>query len=286
MKLPVSLTRGFGRQILVLKKESPNIFFVAGVIGSITSTVLACRATLNLSVTLDKINKDLSEVKQTKEIGVENTYTDMNYKQDLAYVYVKGGLQIAKLYGPAVIVGAASITALTGSHVQMQRRNAALMAAYAAVQRAYEDYRGRVREELGDEKELEIYHSAEVEVVDKKKIASADPNTWSPYARFFDEYNKNWVKDPELNRLFVQCNQNYANQLLRARGHVLLNDVYDMLGMERTKAGMVVGWVIGKTGDNFIDFGLYEARNSRFVNGVERSILLDFNVDGVIYDQI
>jgi Family of unknown function (DUF6353) len=286
MKLPVSLTRGFGRQILVLKKESPHIFFVAGVIGSITSTVLACRATLNLSVTLDKINKDLSEVKQTKEIGVENTYTDMNYKQDLAYVYVKGGLQIAKLYGPAVIVGAASITALTGSHVQMQRRNAALMAAYAAVQRAYEDYRGRVREELGDEKELEIYHSAQVEVVDKKKIASADPNTWSPYARFFDEYNKNWVKDPELNRLFVQCNQNYANQLLRARGHVLLNDVYDMLGMERTKAGMVVGWVIGKTGDNFIDFGLYEARNSRFVNGVERSILLDFNVDGVIYDQI
>lgn len=293
MKLPVSLTRGFGRQVLVLKKQSPHIFFVAGVIGSVTSTVMACRATLKLSGTLEEIQKDLNDVKQTKstvshalqETSVEE-YVNAEYRKDLAYVYLKSGFNIAKLYGPAVIVGAASITALAGSHVQMQRRNAALMAAYAAVQRAYEDYRERVREELGDEKELEIYHSAEVEVVDKKKITSADPNSWSPYARFFDEYNKNWVKDPELNRLFVQCNQNYANQVLRARGHVLLNDVYDMLGMERTKAGMVVGWVIGKTGDNFIDFGLYEARNSRFVNGVERSILLDFNVDGVIYDKI
>lgn len=289
MKLPVSLTRTLGRRIIVLKKQSPHIFFVAGVIGSITSTVMACRATLKLSETLDDIQKDLWTIKSAEDsrsiLDTPLTH-NVNYKQDVAYVYLKGGVRIARLYGPAAVVGVASITALTGSHVQMTRRNAALMAAYAAVQKAYDNYRERVREQLGDEGELEIYHAVQTEKVGKEEIISADPNKWSPYARFFDEYNKNWVKDPELNRLFVQCNQNYANNLLRARGHVLLNDVYDMLGMDRSKAGMVVGWIISKNGDNFIDFGLYEARNAAFVGGWERSILLDFNVDGVIYDKI
>jgi hypothetical protein len=64
-----------------------------------------------------------------------------------------------------------------------------------------------------------------------------------------------------------------------------------MLGIDRSKAGSVVGWVITKegTGDNFIDFGVFDGDNPRardFVNGREGSILLDFNVDGVIYDKI
>lgn len=286
MKLPVSLTRTFGRQILILKKQSPHIFFVAGVIGSVTSTVMACRATLKLSDTLEDIQKDLNDVKLLRTDRTIANYTDTNYKQDLAYVYVRAGFKITRLYGPSAAVGVVSIAALAGSHVQMTKRNAALMAAYAAVQGAYDNYRERVREQLGDERELEIYHAAKAEKVDKKEITSADPNKWSPYARFFDEYSDEWVKDPEHNRLFVQCQQNYANYRLQARGHVFLNEVYDSLGLPRSRAGAVVGWIIGKDGDNFIDFGLYEACNSSFVNGSERSILLDFNVDGVIFDKI
>jgi hypothetical protein len=143
---------------------------------------------------------------------------------------------------------------------------------------------------MGQEKELDIYHAAKTEVqLDGKKsteIKVVDPNKWSPYARWFDEASRQWKKDPELNRLFVQCQQNYMNQLLQTRGHVFLNEVYDALDIERSKQGQSVGWVLGGNGDNHIDFGVYEAHSAAFVNGREKSILLDFNVDGVILDMI
>lgn len=296
MNLPASVTRNFARSALTFKKQSPHIFFAAGIVGVVASTVLACRATLKLSETLDDIKDDVRNVNNLKEIEesadrlpleIEGTgYTDIQYKKDLAYVYLMGGVEIVKLYGPAVIIGTISIAALTGSHVQLTRRNASLMAAYAAVQKAYEEYRSRVRQELGDERELEIHRAIETKEVDGEEVKVVDPNKRSPYSVFFDEYSKYWEKDPELNKLYLQCQQNYANNLLRARGHLFLNEVYDMLGVDRSKAGAVVGWVIGETGDNFVDFGIFEACNSRFVNGFERSIILDFNVDGVIYDKI
>ena len=83
--------------------------------------------------------------------------------------------------------------------------------------------------------------------------------------------------------------QTFFNDLLLSRGHLFLNEVYDQIGIDRTKAGQVVGWVVSKDGDNFVDFGLFDGSTQEkrmFVNGHENSVLLDFNVDGVIYDKI
>lgn len=288
--IPKGVTQKIGRQILTIKKDSPRTLFVLGIVGTVGSTILACRATLKLSDTLDEFKEDVEGVKTLAEVIPDNGYSRMDHNKDMAYAYLRGTYSIAKLYAPAILLGSASIGALTGSHVTLSRRNTGLTAAYAAVQSSFEAYRERVKEELGEEKELEIHHAARLEKIaaDGKTISlhRADPNKWSPYARFFDEYNRNWVKNPELNRLFVQCHQNYANHLLHARGHVFLNEVYEMLGMEHTSAGCVVGWLVGPGGDNYIDFGLFEAASSQFVNGWERSIILDFNVDGVIYDKI
>lgn len=282
--IPNAVTRQVARQILVTQKHSPRILFVAGIAGVVTSTVLACRATLKLHEIAEEIEDEITDVK----INLEGTES---YHKDLAYVYAKGAYRIGRLYAPAVIVGTASIGALTGSHITLSRRNASLTAAYAAVSKGFDEYRDRVKTELGEEREREIYHAVTIEQMideDGKKVfvPVADPNHWSPYARFFDEASPNWQKNAELNRLFVQCQQNYANHLLHARGHIFLNEVYDMLGLERCKAGQTVGWTLGNGGDNYIDFGLYEASSARFVNGIERSILLDFNVDGVILDNI
>lgn len=292
--VPAGLTRKIGRQVLTLKKQGPHIFFVAGIVGSVASTVLACRATLKLSTTLNEIENDINNVKALKEnsekTGIE-TYKSDEYGRDLYYVYTKATIKITRLYAPSVIIGVASLGMLTSSHIQLTRRNAALMAAYAALQEAYDNYRDRVREELGETKELDLYHGATTERIKNEDgksedIKVVDPNKMSPYSRLFDEYSPHWEKDPELNRIYIQCQQNYANNLLIARGHLFLNEVYDMLGIERSQAGAVVGWVIGKEGDNYVDFGLYEARNSQFINGWERSIFLDFNVDGVIFDKM
>ena len=92
--------------------------------------------------------------------------------------------------------------------------------------------------------------------------------------------------------MYLRHQQNYANELLRSRGYVFLNDVYDMLGIRRTKAGQIVGWVYDEKNpniDNYIDFGIYNVHYEGardFVNGFECSILLDFNVDGPIIDLI
>lgn len=279
--IPNAMSRQVFRSALILKKHSPSIMFVGGIVGVVTSTVLACKATLKLPDALTEMQAELDEVKY---------HVDEPDSKDIAYVYAKNIAYIARIYAPAVVVGVVSISSLTGSHIALNKRNAGLTAAYAALSKAYGEYRERISEEFGEQKEKDIYHAALVEKVKsedgKEEIAVVDPNKWSPYARFFDECSPNWQKNAELNRLFVQCQQNYANHLLHARGHVFLNEIYDMLGLERSKAGAVVGWVINNEGDNYIDFGMYQASSNRFVNGEERTVLLDFNVDGVIYDKI
>lgn len=288
--IPDQVMRTLAKQVLVAKKYAPNILFVGGIAGIVGSTVLACRATLKLDNTLDEFKENIHKI-EMKAIANADYAEDKQYKADVGLVYIKGSYSIVKLYAPAVIVGVASIGALTGSHVTLMRRNTSLMAAYAALSNAYTEYRERVKRELGNERELDIYHAVSIEKFKDEdgktaEIKSADPNKWSPYARFFDEASPYWQKNPELNRIYVQVQQNYLNHLLQVRGHVFLNEAYDQLGLERSKAGQVVGWMIGNGGDNYIDFGLYEATSSRFVNGIERNILLDFNVDGVIFDKI
>ncbi len=292
-----STTRQIGRAVLQLKKNSPHLFFAGGLVGSVTSTILACRATLKLPETMDTIRADLQAVKDRKEnpqlvAGLEREYTERDYVHDITFVYGQSAKKLIKLYGPAAFIGIASTGALTGSHVQMTRRNSALTATAAALSKAYDDYRERVRSEVGEEKELALHRSLseqKVEIDGKKAVVkiTGDPAKWSPYMRIFDDASPNWQKDAELNQIFIRCQQNYANHLLQARGHVFLNEVYDALGLERSQAGAVVGWVLnGDTSDNYIDFGVYEAYNEKFVNGDERCALLDFNVDGVIYDKI
>lgn len=289
--VPLAVTRSIGRAMLKTKKNSPHIFFAGGVVGVIGSGVLACRATLKLEKTLDEIKTDNMVAKEMKAgIGVQQ-YTEQEYFRFLGHTYTKAIIKFGRLYGPSVALGAASVVALTGSHVQLTRRNSALSATLALVSQAYDDYRVRVRTEVGEERELELFRDARTVVEEgegKKKEAFTvvDPNRFSVYSKCFDETNVHWEKDPETNRIFLQMQQNYANHLLNARGHLFLNEVYDVLGFERTQAGQVVGWVRGGDGDNFVDFGLFEADNTRFINGLERSIFLDFNVDGVVYDKI
>ena len=295
--VPASVTRKLARQMLVARKNSPHIFFGLGVVGTVASTVLACRATLKLDKELDEIKGNLEDLKELRESVDQKTavegkvYTPEQYNNDAIYVYTKSAMTVATLYAPAAIVGIASIACLTGSHVQLTRRNSALMAAYAAVQTAYENYRNRVREQIGVERELDLYHGAKNEVLvnelgDKVEVKVVKPGDWSPYARFFDENSKEFQKHNEYNQMFLAAQEKMANRKLIFQGHLFLNEVYDMLGFERTKEGSVIGWLYNGEHDNYVTFGTYSAHNEKFVNGLERVALLDFNVDGIIYDKI
>lgn len=293
MKLGIvkTFTKVAGRTGLKLQKHSPEILMAAGITGIIVSTVMACRATTKLD-----------EVMEEHEDAVDNIKSDAgllenDYRKELAKTYATTGLKIVKLYGPAVTLQIASIGCVLGSHGIMKKRNVALMAAYKAVEQSFNDYRQRVIEEFGEEKDYDLKHGIQHEKVkvdeDGKKVTKtlnkADPNNISQYARFFDAASKEWQGIPEYDLMFLKSQQNYINDLLHARGHVFLNEVYDALGLERSRAGAIVGWILTKDGDNYVDFGIFDGdrpRTRAFVNGTEENILLDFNVDGVIYDLI
>lgn len=280
-----------GRTLLQVKKYSPEILTTVGIVGLVSAGIMASRSTLKLEPVLDKVNVKKQEA--TAKLA-DGTYTKDQYSKDMSKVYVRGALDLTTLYGPAVTLGVSSIACIIGAHGIMKKRNVALAAAFKAVETSFAEYKKRVTAAVGEEQEQHIRLGAEkAEIIDedgkKKKITKVDPNNISIYARFFDEHSENWSKTPEYNLLFVKSQQNYANDLLIARGHIFLNEVYDMLGIPRTQAGQVVGWVRSEDNDNFVDFGLYNFSSDGahlFVNGHESSILLDFNVDGVIYDLI
>lgn len=289
--VPNAVTRKVARQILVSQKHSPTILFAAGVTGMVGSTVLACRATLKLEDVLEETQANLNTARTLQH----EKYSEEDRKRDLAIIYARGTVKMAKLYGPAFVLGVTSIACLTSSHHILSKRNASLTAAYVALEKGFKEYQQRVEDELGPEKAEEFrYGTEEQEVKDEKtgktkKVKRVSSNGASVYARFFDEFCRSWNKTPEYNLCFLRAQQNYANDLLRARGHVFLNDVYDLLGIDRSQAGAVVGWIISDEGDNFIDFGIFDGDNDKardFVNGREGAILLDFNVDGVIFDKI
>ena len=294
------VTSKIGREIFIAQKNSPALLFGAGVVGIVATAVLASRATLKLEPVLDETQKNVEIAKNLCEDESHPEYGVQDCQRDLVVLYIRAAVKIAKLYSPAIISGAAAIGFLAGSNRILTRRNAALTAAYATLDKAFRQYRTRVIEEYGPEKDFELRHGIVTEQItttgeDGKKSKEVvkrigDPNSISVYARFFDETSRSWNRNPNYNLVFLKSQQNYLNDLLRARGHVFLNEAYDALGLERTSAGAVVGWMLSSDGegDNFIDFGMYADRPAvrDFINGNEPSILLDFNVDGMIWDKI
>jgi len=289
--IPAAIARGVARSGLLTQKNSPAILFGVGVVGMVGSTVLACRATLKVDEVIEETKGNLEKIKSYEN---PEKYSEMDRKKDITTAYTKGVFNVAKLYGPAILLGGASIFCLTKSHTILSARNAALTAAYAAVDEAFKKYRGRVVDKYGVEEDLRLRHDSEpVEIINEKgNITHSTRVTGDPtmYARFFDQLSTEWSRDPEYNLVYLKHQQSYFNHMLRARGHVFLNEVYDALGIERSKEGAVVGWVMngGEDSDNHVDFGLYEdnPKARDFINGREGSILLDFNVDGTILDKI
>lgn len=300
-----NFVRAFHKVKFQCKKHSPEILIVTGVVGVVASGVMACKATTKIDTVLDKTRSDVKGVHGNVERGIVDgeKYTEQDGKRDLAVVYAKTGLKLAKLYAPAITLGAASIGCILASHNVIRKRNIALAAAYTAVDSSFKDYRKRVVERFGKDLDHELKYNlktieVEEKVVDedgkekvvKKTVQAVDPNYYSQYARFFDDGCAGWDDDPQHNLFFLKQQQNFANDLLKAQGYLFLNDVYGMLGIPKCPVGQVVGWIYDEKepiGDNFVDFGifnLYDENARRFVNGREKVILLDFNVDGNILD--
>lgn len=285
------------RSLLQVQKHAPLILTAVGVTMGAASTVMAARAGMNHKEAVMDANQNIQNIKNDHDNFGAAQYPVEVYQKDMAEAWLRKGKILLKLYGPSISMAVGGISLVLAGHGILSQRNAALTVAYNALESSYQKYRDRVKDKLGEKVEEKLAYDIRTEEVEvpgekgskKKTVETVGPNGVSPYARFFDETNPNWERNAENNLYFLQCQQNYLNLRFQSRGHLFLNEVYDALGIERSGPGAVVGWVLDGEGDNFVDFGIYEALNPqkrRFVNGDEQSILLDFNVDGTIFDKI
>lgn len=292
--LPGAVTRTAASVALKANKNSPTILFGAGIVFGMATVVTACRATLKVEDVLVDHQKTVSDIKTV----VHENYNESDRRQDLMHVHIRTVGRLTKLYAPSLVLGVASVACLTKSHRILTSRNAALTAAYTAVDRMLREYRGRVQEELGEEREREIYYNVEKcdeDFVDsdgklKTKQVKRAQGTHM-YQKLFHQGNPNWNPNADYNIAFLRSVQNYCNDRLKARGHLMLNEVYEELGIPHTRAGTQVGWLWKKgSGDDYIDFGIWDDSQVdgtiAYMRGFEDEILLDFNVDGPIWDRI
>lgn len=289
------------KAVMKLKKHSPEILVVAGIAGTIVSAVLACKATTKVAEILDETKGTLDTIHEGMETGAINgqEYTTEDGKKDTVVVYAQTGMKLAKLYGPAIILGTLSITSILASNNILRKRNVALGAAYAAIDKSFKEYRGRVIERFGEQVDTELKYGIkakkfeEIEVDPetgkekkvKKTVMVADPNLQSDYAVYFDSKSRNYETNPDYNRMFLKAQQAFANDKLQTRGHLFLNEVLDDLDLPRTPAGQIVGWT--KDGpDGYVNFRIVEVERETEDGRHEPALLLDFNVEGNIWEKM
>lgn len=289
------------KTVMKLKKHSPEILVVAGIAGTVVSAVLACKATTKVAEILDETKGTLDTIHEGMETGAINgqEYTTEDGKKDTVVVYAQTGMKLAKLYGPAIILGTLSITSILASNNILRKRNVALGAAYAAIDKSFKEYRSRVIERFGEQVDTELKYGIkakkfeEIEVDPetgkekkvKKTVMVADPNLQSDYAVYFDSKSRNYETNPDYNRMFLKAQQAFANDKLQTRGHLFLNEVLDDLDLPRTPAGQIVGWT--KDGpDGYVNFRIVEVERETEDGRHEPALLLDFNVEGNIWEKM
>lgn len=307
----------FGSNLIQkVKFRSPELLIGAGVVGLVGAAVVAVRRGVRWhSAAKAEIVHDLETIKKAEG---SPQYTREDKVQDYARVIGKGVWSFTQIYGPSVAAGVASVVSILAGTGVLKGRLAAMTSAAATAQAALERYRSRVREKLGEDADYEFAYEVSAK---KAKIKHEDgtkeslvtyhlvPSSgeWmaaSPYSRLWDENAMEWCANRDIQFLTLRSLENHFNQELNARGVVFLNDVYKALGLPMSKDAALVGWIkdyekpkmaklaaeLGRVpGDGVISFGVFENESPSaraYLAGDDNRVVLDFNVDGVIYDLI
>lgn len=285
------ITRFFGKAAFKLKEHSPELLLVGGTVAVVAGVILACKSTIKAQDILAEHQEVSEDIAKAAELEGEDKYPEEDQKADKMVLLGQTVGQMALNYALPVGLITIGIGCFFGAYGITHGRLVNAVGALELLTNEFKEYRARVREEVGKDCEEELYYNFRkldtstdrpdgTGKIEDVEMIEEGLDRISQYARFFDEANPEWCKDPNANYTFLRARQNWANQKLKAQGYLFLNDVYDMLHMPPSEAGCYVGWIWSE--DAYIDFGIYNARNAAFSEGWERSVLLDFNVDGVI----
>lgn len=310
MKFTTTLTNLAGRTGLKIQKYSPQLLLGAGITTFVGTVVLACKATTRAEDVINAHNDNMAAAKEAQQI-IEDTqnysdieilpeYENFDIKKEKVIIYSHTMVGFAKLYAPTMALGALSLACFFKAYNIINTRYLGAVAAYNAVSGAFDMYRQRVKAELGDQMDRHFRYGTEIGKIEyteltedgkvkkhKEEVEDVSVDGLSQYAAIFDRRCSEWDENALFNYKWLRANETAANDILRTRGHIFLNEVYDMIGLPHTPEGAVAGWIKDQ-GDGYVDFGLWKDGDplKRTVNGKENEILLDFNVDGIIFDKI
>ena len=297
--------------------HSPEILIGVGIAGMVTSTILACRATLKAKDIVEQRKATLAELREVKE-APENAdgalYSDENYKKETRIVNVQTGLKVAGLYLPAVTVGILGASCFIKSNDIHRKHEASLTAAYVSLDQMFKKYRERVKEELGEDADDKFRHGIkkveiEKEVADEKgktkkkkeTIDEIDDFDGNDFSILWDRKSAHWDNDPHYQQSIVKDAMSNLNIRMKRRaelnhgvGYLRLTEVYDELLIPRPKLIDKelgdFGWVLDYNDPNLA--GTEIDLNPKVVflppKGEEvcrrRAILLRPNVQGNIFE--
>ena len=298
----MSITTAFHTGIARISKHAPTILSVTASAGVIATGYLAWKAGTRFEDVEGRDWDRRKECLRNADIIPDEDVPKIERKNRILFI-----LDTVRTVAPAAIVGAATITMIYFSNSISKKRLAAMGAAYATLQTAFDGYKRTMVEALGKEsvdkilkpKLPNVGKSAE-EILssdnksDAANVSDAVVNSLkalSPYARIIAEESSTcWDPNEDYTSQNLAAVQLWANRRLERKGHLFLNEVFDQLGLSRTREGAVVGWLKNGEGDNYVSFGDFDASIYRVPSDdytrVDSNFIVDFNVDGVIWDRI
>ena len=296
-----NLTRFGSKMLFKAKKSSPELLIAGGAALLIVSTVMACKATKKAEEAIEDCEAKVNMINKESE---EMTISDNDRKNYIRQAKVKMIGQMLQIYAVPAAIGAVGFTLIFTSHGIMKKRNGALIAAYNALDAAFQKYRERVKaSENGAELDRQYMYGDDypreaddgldrnaIYDVNKEGLKLAHGNPYGPYGFEFSKYTTNkWMPHSQSNLNTIRSAEEWGDRQLRFFGHLFLNDMLKYLGLDEVPWGQLVGWIRGeKDGDGKVIILATEDQEALEMDteGWKRPILLDFNCDGVIWDRI
>ena len=233
----------------VISENSPVILTGMAVTGVVTTAILAVKATPKA---IDLIDKKVEE--KYEESKSEEEYEDWVYKNTGNLSYMSRTTLLTKkeiigvtwkCYIPAAAVGVVTIACIIGAHGIHSRRNAALASLYSLTESAFKDYKSKVVETIGKNKELKIRDNLDGDEIAKHPVSGSEV--------IFTGKGETLCYDRKSGRYFktdidkVRKIQNDLNRDLLSEDFISLNEFYDEVGLPHCDLGDNVGWDINKS---------------------------------------
>lgn len=306
-KIVTSLTRTYHKVKFKAAKRSPEILLITAGVGAVASAVGACFATKKTCDVLAVSNAD-NEVLEIRASEATDAVVREEMQQEIKKNKTMTRLKVVSYYLPPVTGMALSLLAGYGSHHVLSKRYVGAVAYAATINEAFEQYRKRVVENFGEETDKKLFYNAgfndvEEEVLNEDgttekvstKVGYSESENFPGYTVVFDEENPNGRGGFDYSKMFVRCVENWAEIQLQTNGYLFLSDVLDQLGYDRKKnkelyrVAQVVGWwTDDEKSDGHVDFQALDMVRPTDDpdNPYEKYILLNFNVDGNIWEKM